>query len=179
MVWFAPVTFLANDVLDADDLNSMLRDNMLEMAPAKARRRGGYFVSTGANAIAERVAAQDIKNKEIEITGTNYTSLSSAGPEVTVTHGGMLLVIFSARIYKMTNISATSPGYVSVRVVGQQEASDEWAIQHPGDKDDIVRNSSYKLLTGLTPGSARVQMMYRSAGGTVNIHQRILTVYPF
>jgi len=56
MSWSAPRTWTTGEIVTAAYLNSNVRDNMLETAPAKASAGGDIFVATGTNAI-KRVAA--------------------------------------------------------------------------------------------------------------------------
>ncbi len=50
MAWTAPITFTSGSVLTAAQLNTYLRDNLNETAPAKFTAAGQLFVSTAANA---------------------------------------------------------------------------------------------------------------------------------
>jgi hypothetical protein len=51
MAWVAPRTWVTGEIVTAAYLNSNVRDNTLETAPAKAAAAGDIFVATGANAI--------------------------------------------------------------------------------------------------------------------------------
>jgi hypothetical protein len=77
MAWTAPQTWTAAQVVDESDLNTHLRDNLLETAPAKASTAGFIIRVTGANAIEEADPSDGSKldGDTIDIDGTpsNYT----------------------------------------------------------------------------------------------------------
>ena len=52
MAWTAPRTWVVGEVLTAALLNTHLRDNMLETAPAKAATAGDVFYADDANSLA-------------------------------------------------------------------------------------------------------------------------------
>ncbi len=52
MAWVAPRTWVTAEVVSASLLNTHVRDNLLETAPAKAAAAGDLVYATGANAIA-------------------------------------------------------------------------------------------------------------------------------
>jgi hypothetical protein len=101
MAWTSPKTFAANSTLSAVDLNTYLRDNLLETTAAKATTAGGMFVTSGNNVIAERVAAADFvptsqSTSSISATGAD---LSTFGPSVTVTTGTKAFVFLYCHGY--------------------------------------------------------------------------------
>lgn len=177
MAWVAPYTFVAG-VLTADDLNAMLRDNMNETAPAKARQRNSYFSSTGANALAERRMIQKSANGQINISSSSYVTAAD-GPSLTVQHSGSLLAMWSCRMFVSSGVDRNNPASCSVSLEGQQSGLDRWAARHPGDRADINRVSSYNLFTGLPPGESTVTLVYRVSSGSANFAQRQLIVMPF
>jgi hypothetical protein len=61
MAWTLPKTWAANEVVSASLLNTHVRDNMLETAPAKMTTAGDIVIATGANAIA-RLGLGSISN---------------------------------------------------------------------------------------------------------------------
>jgi hypothetical protein len=77
MAFTAPATFSASQQVDEDDLNTQIRDNMLETAPAKAATAGYFIRVTGANAIeeADLYDGSKLDGDTIDIDGTpsNYT----------------------------------------------------------------------------------------------------------
>ena len=50
-MWSAPRTWVTGEIVTASYLNSNIRDNFLETAPAKATAAGDIFVATAVNAI--------------------------------------------------------------------------------------------------------------------------------
>ena len=52
MAWTSPRTWVAGETVTASLLNTHLRDNLLETAPAKVTAAGDIVYATGANALA-------------------------------------------------------------------------------------------------------------------------------
>ena len=52
MAWTAPRTWAAGEVVTAALLNTHVRDDLLETAPAKVTTKGDLVAATGANALA-------------------------------------------------------------------------------------------------------------------------------
>ena len=77
MAWTAPMTAASNATFTAAEFNAHIRDNLLETEPAKATTNDSYFVTTGANAIAQRSPGSDVINTMQTTTSTSYTNLSS------------------------------------------------------------------------------------------------------
>src|SRR3546814_19340432 len=81
MAWTAPMTAVANTVFTAAQFNQHVRDNLNETAPAKATAAGGYFVATGVNAIAQRIADGNTDTNTGTTTSTTYTDLTARSEE--------------------------------------------------------------------------------------------------
>lgn len=94
MAWTAPITFAAAAVLTAAQLNTNLRDNLNETAPAKVTTAGDLVYATAANALTRRaigaagsllasdgsapqwrVPAADFLNETDTFTSTGYVDL--------------------------------------------------------------------------------------------------------
>lgn len=179
MVWTAPVTYVSGQPLTAAQLNTALRDNMNETAPAKALRASGYFAANGANSIAERIIRRSFVRDSISVTSSTYVSASS-GPEIEVTHSGSILALWTVRLHVAANVGPTNVACCAAEVVGQTSSSDLWALQHPGAVVDLTRAESAWLFTGLTPGTDTVRLEYRVVGGGPAVfYQRELLVMPF
>ena len=185
MAWTAPLTFLANEVLDASDLNASIRDNMLEMATAKANLAGQYFASSGPNAIEPRMVLQQTAINSTATQSNNFIQQPN-GPAINVTHSGSILAMWSARMYRYgSGIGPTSTANLSCEVTGQVNASLAWASRHPGvgpeivGDTDVARQSGHHLFTGLSPGTDQVRLMYSTSAGSANFAQRVLIVMPF
>lgn len=182
MTWTAPMTFTAGSVLTAAQLNTFLRDNLLETAPAKAASSGQYFVATGANVIAARAASGASVAASQNHTGdTNWSDLATVGPAVTVTTGTSAFVHIGSEIevsqnfqanmsYQVTGASAVSPvELISVGFLNRQANSDK---PHFGITI---------LQTGLTAGSNTFTAKYKVSNAAANgiWGQRVLSVMPF
>ena len=175
MAWTSPYTFATGEAVPAAELNAMLRDNMNEQAPAKATTRGSYFVSTGPNTIAERGFKEAFTGAGFNLsTMETWTSVAD-GPELEVTHGGQLLVLFAARIYMFAVGGEAS---VAPAVVGKAGASINHAIRHSGDNTDLLRSYSFRLFTGLGAGTDTVRLEYHTEIQQARFHQRQLLVMP-
>lgn len=186
MAWTAPMTAALNSTFTAAQFNTHVRDNLLETEPAKASTPDAYFVSTGANAIAQRTPGSNVINTMQTTTSTSYTNLASVGPVVTVTTGTAALVLWSAG---MANTSANSQMVVSVAVSGATTVAenDNWAIitdgmaawSNPNEPaDQHNRRGAAKLFTGLNAGSNTFTMKYKVGSGTGRFRYRELIVYP-
>lgn len=181
MAWTAPMTAVANTTFTAAQYNTHVRDNFLETAPAKASLLSGYFVATGTNAIAQRMAttASNIVSTGTTTSSAYTATLTSGGtnPAVTVQTGERAFVAFEADI---DNSAATHFTFVSYAVSGATSvvAADDRAIYV---ENGTVRHrfGGGHLLTGLTPGSNTFTMQYKTSAGTASYTYRRLSVIPF
>lgn len=99
MTWIAPMTAVARDIWTSAQFNTHVRGNLLETMTGKATTVGGYFVSTGLNAIAERLIAGAVVNTSVARSNAAYGDLTgSAGPSVTVTTGSEAIVWLACQI---------------------------------------------------------------------------------
>lgn len=96
MAWTAPMTAVPRDVWSAALFNAHVRDNMLETMAGKATSAGGYFVTTAANAIAQRTPGSAVVATSQTRLNTTYGDLTTAGPAVTATTGTEALVWMAA-----------------------------------------------------------------------------------
>lgn len=132
MSWVAPRTWVVGEVLTAALLNTHLRDNLLETAPAKATTAGDVFYATAAGAIA-RLAANASKTLKMNAGGTapewgdagmkrstaNGPFLIPAGPAA----GTSVTQSASANTYgAWTQMSASAPG--AMEIIGALFAPD-------------------------------------------------------
>lgn len=180
MAWTSPMTFVANSVLTAAQLNTNLRDNLNETAPAKATTAGSIFVATGSNAIAERVITSDLVSAAQTTTSTSYTDLATAGPSVEVTTSVRALVIIGAAASNNTS----GQGFrMSIAVSGATtlNALDDYAFGGTSSSanDQLVGSKAW-YFDSLTPGSNVFTAKYRvlSGGGTGNWQRRSMVVVP-
>jgi hypothetical protein len=183
VAWTAPMTAASNSTFTAAQFNAHVRDNLLETEPAKGTSTDAYFVSTGANTIAQRTPDSHVINTMQTTTSTTYVGLS--GPTVTVTTGTKALVLYSAG---MADTSSNARMVVSVAVSGATTIaeSDAWAIMTDGmapwgnpnePADQHNRRGAAKIFT-LNAGVNTFTMKYKVGSGTGRFRSRELIVYP-
>ncbi len=108
MVWTSPITFVDGSALTASQLNTMIRDNLLETAPAKSSLDaiGGYFVTEGYNQIGVRKPSlsnvYDTTDESYFIEGQFGDPIANmaktppeSGPSVTCQTGTTAMVLIS------------------------------------------------------------------------------------
>lgn len=178
MAWTAPITWSAGEALKAAQLNTYLRDNLLESAPAKATTPGGYMVATGANAIAERVPDTAYVATSETTTSTTYTALATAGPALTATTGTRALVLISCRL---ENNTASAQAFMSFAVSGAttQASPDTGSITLDGvsaTQNSVLTNWRW---VSLNSGSNTFTAQYRVSAGTGTFSERRLSIMPF
>lgn len=177
MAWTSPMTFSSGSVLTAAQLNTHLRDNQLETAPAKATTAGRIFVATGANAIAERAISTATVSTTQTRTSTSYGDLATVGPAVTVTTGANAIVMTSSVVQ---NNTASENTYFSYAVSGATTISadvDGEAWLYSSAAGQGARIGMVNMNTTLTPGSNTFTMKYRVTGGTGTfLNRRIIVI---
>lgn len=181
MAWTTPMTFVSNAVLTAAQLNTHLRDNMLETAPAKATRTSGFFVGGGPNSIVERlVVTNRIPSAAGETTSsTNYGDLTTEGPTVDVETGTRALVFLSGSMF---NTVANKAAYMSYAVSGATtiDPSDTNCLQLSGlAATQSGQIGTVDLADGLTPGVNTFTAKYRAGSDTASFKNRFIGVFPF
>lgn len=184
MAWTAPMTAIAGNAFTAAQFNTHIRDNLLETAPAKATASGRYMVTTGANAIAERVPSEATiaTSQDLSTTGT-WTDLPTPGPTVTVTTGSKALVIVGADLSRDA-ASATSSVRMSFAVSGATTIAAGFSTNFAGaglwqGNGSVLTGSRATLLTNLTPGSNTFTAKYYVSAATGTFSNRQLIVLPF
>lgn len=164
MAWNAPITFVANAVLTAAQLNAQVRDNLLETAPAKATAANRIMVTTGANALAEREIKDDVIETEQSTDSTTYADLGTIGPTVTLTTGTLALVLINAHVKHDTS---GGHAWASFAVTGATTsvAVDGRAVLFSADVTGTggIRAGVASLIA-LTAGSNTFTMKYRVSG---------------
>lgn len=178
MAWTTPLTAVSSTALTAAQWNSSVRDNFLTTAPAKSLTEfAGYFVSTAANVLVERVCrhSRNFSTTVHTTTSTSYTDLESYGPSVTLTTGTKAIVWFAA---EMDNSTADAYVATSVAVSGATTtaASDEWGLEMDGFTD-LNRRAQATMMT-LTAGVNTFTLKYRQSGGTGSFVRREIIVFP-
>lgn len=131
MAWTAPMTFAPNSVLTAAQMNTHVRDNLLELAPAKASQTGSLFMGDGPNRIAQRIPKSFRVDTSESVKNTEYRNLRTAGPKVTVTTGTKALVFIASFI---SCAAADQAGFMSYEISGAtyREPSDTTALVNEG-----------------------------------------------
>lgn len=176
MAWSAPMTFVANTALTAAQLNTYLRDNMLETAPAKATTAGYHFVTTGPNSIAERAITGDWVQASESTAETSYTDLTTVGPSVTCVTGTKAIYLMSAR---MSATPASSSMRASIEISGASsiEAADARELTLDLNTTDQNKVGTCYFEDGLTPGTNTFTMKYKmQTAGTGTWAERHLIV---
>lgn len=181
MAWTSPMTAVANAILTAAQWNAHVRDNLLETAPAKATTAGALFVSTGLNAIAQRIPASNRVATDQATSSPTYTNLTTPGPAVTATTGSQALVIVSCR---MSVQNPSAPGFMAAAVSGAttRAAQDAEAFMGMSNSFDAVihAGSRVTLMTGLTPGANTFTAVYKSGTSSASsaFREREIAVIP-
>ncbi len=178
MTWTAPITFVAGSALTAAQLNAFIRDNQAEMATAKASTPGGYFISTGIGAIAERLCDSSAVLTSQTTTSTSFVNLTTTGPTVTVTTGTQALVHISAR---MSGSVDEMRCFMSFAVSGATTiaAVTDYSATHKECFDGSATPSRIGALSwvALTAGSNTFTAKYsQAAGGTATFSNRRMFV---
>jgi hypothetical protein len=182
MAWNAPITFVANAVLTAAQLNAQVRDNLSETAPAKATAANRIIVTTGANSVEEREIVDDIVETAQDLaagTGTTYGDLGTVGPTVTLTTGTKALVLVNCR---MTHTVATATCWASFAVSGAttDAAIDGRAVMlSTGSATNPAARMGTATLIAVTAGTNTFTMKYKRSGaatGTATFSARRIQV---
>ncbi|MFT2016286.1 hypothetical protein ACMA1D_10650 [Streptomyces sp. 796.1] len=167
---------MANAVWTAAQFNAHVRDNLNETMPGKATTAGRWFVSQGANSIAEREIASATVNTSQTTTSLAYTDLATVGPSVTLTTGTRALVFLNSGT---SNTSANVQNSFSYAVSGATTiaASDTWR----GLVDGVAAGAAPKFgtvhfVTNLTPGANTFTMKYKTGFGTATFYGRNIIV---
>lgn len=186
MAWTAPMTAVSNTVFTAAQWNTYVRDNMLQSLPALASATAGnHYVSTAANAMAERTITSATAVGVSTTTATSYGNLADAvTTSVTATTGTAALVFFSA---KMANSLADTTCQVSVAVSSATTiaSSDSWMLSQDGlPATRSGRGGMVHLFSpnngiasnGLTAGSNVFTLQYKVSAGTGTFQRRDIAV---
>lgn len=178
MAWTAPITFVSNTVLTAAQMNTYLRDNFNETAPAKATTPGYHFVSTGPNSIAERAIEIATVNATEQTTETDFSDLATVGPSITCNTGTRAMYFVTASTWNSTSERAT---WMAVGVTGATEIdpSKDNALVVDGltqDQLNTFRATAVYVENGLTPGTNTFTCKYLVSTGTGNWKNRQLVV---
>ena len=177
MSWTAPLTWVAQN-FTAALANTHLRDNLNETAPGKASTAGGFFVATGANAIAERIPTRATVVTSETTASTSYVDLATAGPAVTVTSGALVLVLLSCQLRNNTVNDFSLMSY-AISSATTQAADDDQAVLATASTADARYGASQAWLVTVNAGSNVFTAKFRVSGGTGTFERREISVLPF
>lgn len=183
MAWTAPMTFTANTILTAAQMNTHLRDNLMETAPARAVNPGGYFVTVSENQIAERLAARQTLTDVATSASTSYADpeAGSVGPQVTVTTGARALVIWGSEMVRTTDATNTNTIRMSVDVSGAttNAATDTRSLCNATPGQGRHQSSHAVWYDDLIPGVNTFKCVYRVSALIGSWDSRRLIVLPY
>jgi hypothetical protein len=180
MAWTTPLTAVANATLLASQWNASVRDNLLETAAGKASGSGGYMVSTGLNALIQRlcVQAEVLTSENSGITA--YGDIATVGPSVTVNTGINALVFTVAQLENQAG-AATWASY-GVTGATSSPITDTRAIMTnagSGGGGTYGGRCGATHLIGLNTGSNTFKMQYRVSSSTGVFDDRRIMIMPF
>lgn len=170
MAWSTPLTAVVNAALNASQWNASVRDNLAETAAARATAPaagvGRWFISTGTNALAERLIQENAVATAEATSSTTYTNLTTNGPILsTVLTGLAALVMISARL---SHATANEQSWASFEVTGATTSisnDDRAIVQENPTIGNLSRQTACTLMS-LTAGSNTFRMQYRSGAAT-------------
>jgi hypothetical protein len=182
VAWSAIPTFTSGNVLTAAQMN-ILGGNLGETAPALATTGMQYFVATGANALAARIATRNTQLAADSTTSTSYTDLANLGPTLSSVVAGAQCFVFMQA--KVGHNSALGNAYMGVDISGASTVSpdDQYALAHaPGAGTGFIQACMGILFVsndGWASGTSTVQAKYKTNTGTATFDKRRLTAMPF
>lgn len=187
MVWTAPFTAVAGSVLTASQLNTFIRDNMIEMMPAKASTAGSTFTTGSTGSVVERTPAAQIVTTAVQITSTSFsdpsdegTSGADPGPQVTVLTSNMALVGYRATV---SVPSVTARIEMSYAISGETER-DASTVRSMGyslgnsSSGMNLREGILDLAVDLESGLNTFTCKYNVSSGTGTVSDRRIWVLP-
>lgn len=180
MAWTVPMTFVPNNVLTAAQLNTHLRDNMLETAPAKSTTTGGaWFISQGPYKIAERqVKVNRSASGFVAVTSTSYTDSPKFGPQVTVDTGTNAIVMLSCLLGNNTIDTVTNMGF---EISGETERApdDKYSVQTGGlaANTNAIYGVTY-FISDLNPGVNIFTCKYKTSSNSALFNYRFIGIIP-
>lgn len=175
MTWQTPPTWTPGQTIPSSNLN-VIRDCLLETAPAKATVSGRIFVSSGVNSIVQRQIAEAQVLTQETTGSTSYTDLTTTGPSVTVTTGTLAQVSIQAQMF---NSGSSSSNWSSFAVSGATTvaSNDQVAIScEAAAPSQAFKFGATKLMT-LTAGSNTFKQQYRVGSGTGTFDDRNIIVW--
>lgn len=177
MAWTSPMTFVSNNVLTAAQLNTHLRDNLREMAPAKATTNlGSWFVCQGPNQIEERLIRTARVSVSQSTKSTAWTDLTTVGPQVTVTTGKAAIVMLACLAGNTVLDNSASMGF-AISGYTQKDPEDRFSIQSDGRAANT--HAQYGVtyyVDDLNPGINTFTCKYKAGGEQAEFNGRFIGV---
>lgn len=178
MAWTVPMTFTANTVLTAAQLNTHLRDNLLETTTAKASTSSQIFAAEGMFRIAARTPSVASVTTSETTTSGEWVDLATAGPSVSVVTGTRAIVWMSCN----TQNSGTAGGNnITYELSGDTERDPLYSTSLRFDGVTAANPMSFSMVdfnTTLNPGTNVFTMKYRRGSGTATFSNRQICVWP-
>lgn len=175
MAWTAPKTWSPELGVTAAELNTHVRDQLLELGPAKATAAGQILMSAGTHEVAMRGIVSDQADSVVTTTSTSPTTLGGGTPSVSVTHGGAFLIYFASRMRKLSGTGVMNCGPAVVGEAGYGAVIGR-AVRRQSDK--IARFAGHVLHFGLEPGTHTVRLEYWTSNGEAEYAHRTIAVWP-
>lgn len=178
MAWTSPMTFVANNVLTASQLNTFLSGNLLETAPAKATTAGSWFVGAGENKIVERIPAFAKVAASESTSSTSFIDLETVGPSVTTYTGSRVIIFISG---SMTNSFDAATSIIGYEITGSetQAATDTSSLTIDGvETDKKSQRCQIILEENIKPGLNTFKLKYKVGSNTGNFSDRFIGVWP-
>lgn len=173
------MTFVANNVLTAAQLNTHLRDNLMELAPAKASSNvGSWFFVQGPNRIEERIMKSARVDTQQNTKSSSYVDLATPGPTVTVNTGKRAIVMLMGHNGNTVGNSSCSMAF-SISGETEREPSDTHSLSMvPRTANEKMGWGVTYLLEDLEPGQNTFHCKYKAGADTAIFANRFLAVIP-
>lgn len=181
MTWAAPPAFVSGNVLTAAQL-TVLANDLLETAAAKATTAGSMFVGAGANSIVERQWADATADPVTPDTWSNtfYGELGTH-QNLTLTTSGLALVMLTARL-QVDTVNGLALKSFQVSGASTVAADDGNALmQWSSTVNARIRATAVTLITsfdGMAAGSSTFKAVYKVTSGTMTAAARSMLILP-
>jgi hypothetical protein len=150
MAWTTPITFVDGSVLTAAQLNTYLRDNMLETMPAKATTQSRLMSTFVRNVIREHVIDEATISTSESTISNEWTDLTTVGPSVSVECESKALVIINSAM--QTSGTPSVAAWVGFAVEGATQLDPDNTKAIMTSNSTKQRSGAGFLVTGLTSG---------------------------
>jgi hypothetical protein len=178
MAYSTPLTAVSSTPLTAAQWNASVRDNILVTPAALATTAGRIFVTTGANAVAERAIASANVSAAETCTSATHVAIATPGPAVTLTTGTSAIALCAAQVSHNTNgvFSGFAVAVTGASAIAATDAQGS-LFQPATAASSGVRFSVAVHYPGtLTPGSNTFTLLYRTSAPTATFGLRNIIV---